>query len=358
MIIIDGSTLEGGGQLMRTSMAFASLFGTPITIEKIRAGRSKPGLKAQHLTGIELVNKMFAGKLTGGEKDSSMITYTPEKKIATGGEYTADIKTAGSVCLLIQISLPCAIFADDATTFNLFGGTNASCAPTIDYFQNVFIPLTNLNVVATTKIRGFFPRGGGHVEVKVTPLAVGETLKPIVLMDPGKPIRIIIKTFTAGKIPERLNIEMIETATQLLIKEFGDIVPIVVKFGHLDETEAMYSGTGITITLKTSTGCRFGSSLPGTRKKKANELATECAQALIDDWSRGRGPCVDRHMQDQLIILMALAEGKSCVHTGELTLHTKTSIHFATLFTGVKFDITPVNDHTNMITCVGCAHAR
>ena len=63
--LIDGSLKEGGGQILRNSMSLAALLKKPIKIINIRAGRSSGGLKAQHLTGIELVSYIYSGKLTG-----------------------------------------------------------------------------------------------------------------------------------------------------------------------------------------------------------------------------------------------------------------------------------------------------
>ena len=49
---IDGSRGEGGGQIVRSSLALALLTGEPLLLENIRAGRSKPGLMRQHLASV------------------------------------------------------------------------------------------------------------------------------------------------------------------------------------------------------------------------------------------------------------------------------------------------------------------
>jgi RNA 3'-terminal phosphate cyclase (ATP) len=53
MLTIDGSAGEGGGQILRTALWLSLVTGQPFRIEKIRAGRQKPGLMRQHLTAVQ-----------------------------------------------------------------------------------------------------------------------------------------------------------------------------------------------------------------------------------------------------------------------------------------------------------------
>ncbi|KAG8811254.1 hypothetical protein FRC17_002553, partial [Serendipita sp. 399] len=135
---IDGSTLEGGGQILRNAVALAALLQQPVSISNIRKGRSPPGLKAQHAAGIQLVGQISEGShLVGAQKDSQTIIFTPG--VVKAGRFSADPGTAGAITLLIQIALPCLLFTNspssESSTLRLRGGTNATQAPQIDYTE-------------------------------------------------------------------------------------------------------------------------------------------------------------------------------------------------------------------------------
>ena len=60
-VAVDGSLLEGGGQIVRVAAALSAATGREVRVENVRAGRPKPGLATQHLAGLRLVRDACGG---------------------------------------------------------------------------------------------------------------------------------------------------------------------------------------------------------------------------------------------------------------------------------------------------------
>lgn len=204
----------------------------PIRIRNIRAGRSKPGLMEQHLkgnykdvdwnrcyilikfVGVELLRDISRAKVIGAEIGSTTIEFYPNT--ITGGSYTAAVRTAGSISLLLQVALPCILFANSETKLILRGGTNAEMAPQIDYTTEVFRPI--LEKFGATfdfelKRRGYFPKGGGEVVINIEP---PRRLHAVEMINQGTVTSVYGWSFVAGTLPIRLAHMMADGATNLL----------------------------------------------------------------------------------------------------------------------------------------------
>ena len=129
MLEIDGSYLEGGGQILRTAVALSAIKQIPIKVYNIRRGRPEPGLKAQHLTGIQAAAQLCGAKVTGAAIGSTQLTFEPGK--IRFGKFKFDVGTAGSVTLVLQTIVPIAAFAPSKTAFVIAGGTNVLWTPPI-----------------------------------------------------------------------------------------------------------------------------------------------------------------------------------------------------------------------------------
>ena len=289
MKVIDGSILEGGGQILRMSVAFSSLLNIPIKIENIRAGREKPGLKAQHVTGIKLVQKLCLGNVKGCELKSTCIEFIPTSTLKNNkcAEYSADIGTAGAITLLCQVSLPCLLFsgAEREVSLYLRGGTNVGMAPQIEYYIHVFKP--NLKRFGADFIcndadtcKGYFPKGGGRINLKIPPLELN-TLNAVILEDPGEICKLTIFSSVAGVLPIQMAHAMVEGAKDVLKKNLSSFDSVQICVNVKKELKSVGNGSSIMIVGETTTGCVLGGSGLGSPKHEAFSVGQDAARELL-----------------------------------------------------------------------------
>ncbi len=171
-IQIDGSIGEGGGQILRSALALSMVTGKPFRIEKIRAGREKPGLLRQHLTAVNAAAAICSAQIEGAAISSRELSFSPGEIKA--GEYTFAVGSAGSTTLVLQTVLPALLCASGPSSLTLEGGTHNPHAPPLDFLERAFVPLITRmgpSVQVAMERAGFFPVGGGRFFVNVEPRA-------------------------------------------------------------------------------------------------------------------------------------------------------------------------------------------
>lgn len=344
MLTIDGSFGEGGGQILRTSVAMAAITETPVCIRNIRSNRSNPGLSAQHLTAIKAVASITDADVSGLILRSTEVTFVPGE--IRGGAYRLAIGTAGSVSLLLQCLIPVALHSPETVLFDITGGTDVNWSPPIDYLRHVTLPalaLAGCGVAIEVLRRGYYPRGGGQIKAVITPSRIlGVDFER---MDAN----MVYGCSHASRLPEHVAKRQRDAAATRL-EAHGYAADIVTehnpsipkgskgsrgsKDGNSNRGSSAGSGsTGSGIALWR--GLMGGSAL-GARGKPAEVVGSGAADSIIRELDSGAS--VDVYLADQLIPYMAIARSGSFT-VRELSLHTKTNIWVCEQFTDAKFEI-------------------
>ncbi|MCK4589110.1 MAG: RNA 3'-terminal phosphate cyclase [Nanoarchaeota archaeon] len=335
MIEIDGSYGEGGGQIIRTALALSAITGKGFKAVKIRAGREKSGLKAQHLACITALKKICDAKTNSVAVGSDVLEFTPGK--IKGGKFEIDIGTAGSITLLLQaVSWPC-FFAPKKITLKIIGGTCGKWQAPVEYFQNVLLP--HLNKLASKidfKIlkRGYYPKGGGIVELSVTPKKLDDVVS-VDLVTRGDLVQIKGVSYASKDLEKAQVTERQARAAQKTLGKYEVPINISKEYG-----ETLNPGTGIVLWAVFEgedhlNPVRLGGSSFGERGKPSEKVGEEAAKNLIAEIDSDG--IVDGHLADQLIPLLGLVGGQMKVV--EVTKHVESNIYAVEKFLDVKFKI-------------------
>ncbi len=336
MITLDGTYLEGGGQILRTALALSTITGKPFEIADIRKNRPEPGLKMQHLHCIKALQKLCDAKTADAFEGSESITFVPGK--IKGGTINVDIGTAGSITLLLQsVLLPC-LFAEKKTIMRITGGTDVRWSPSFDYFFNVLLPQLRKYADITVKLekRGFYPAGGGKVIVKIKPHGIMEK-KEINLIKQKKVLGIRIYSIASLDLREKEVSERQAKAARYYLNQLG--CPMQIESSY---AESPSTGSVITIVanlgdeeVNLSNPMIMGADSLGEKGKTSEQVGEEAAKSLLQDLNSMA--CVDRFMGDQILPLLALFGGR--VKIPEFTNHLLTNIYTIEKFLDIKFDI-------------------
>jgi RNA 3'-terminal phosphate cyclase (ATP) len=330
MIIIDGSYGEGGGQILRTSLALSLVTGKPFRIERIRAGRKTPGLLRQHLTAVGAATEIGRAEATGAKVGSGELTFTPKEIVP--GEYAFAIGTAGSTSLVLQAVLPALLLASGPSVLTLEGGTHNPFAPPFDFMEKAFLPLLSRmgpQVEAELECPGFYPAGGGRVHYTITP---AKSLAPFDLRERGEIRARRAKALVANLAPSIAERELavigqrLSWSAEWLQPEVvrnscgpGNVVSIEIESERVTEVFTGFGERGVPAEAVAEKAVR----------EARRYLASEAA--------------VGEYLADQLLIPMALAGG-GVFTTYPLSRHALTNIEIIHKFLDVRISHTAVAD--------------
>jgi RNA 3'-terminal phosphate cyclase (ATP) len=325
MLTIDGSAGEGGGQILRTSLALSTVAGKPFRIEKIRAGRPKPGLLRQHLTAVKAAAAISGATVSGAELGSGAVTFSPGP--VTAGEFAFAVGTAGSATLVFQTVLPALLMAPGPSKLVLEGGTHNPMAPPFDFLVKSFLPLINRmgpTVTAELERPGFYPAGGGRFNVSITP---APHLIPLEMLERGAILSIRTRAVVAG-LPRSIAEREVKLVGRLLSLSEDSLIVEEIR-------DALGPGNAVAVEIEMEHHTEVFTGF-GEMAVRAEGVATKVAQE-----ARGyiaSGVPVGRYLADQLLIPMALA-GAGRFRTGALSRHTTTNLEVIRQFLEVKIDL-------------------
>ena len=350
MLEVPGDLLEGGGQIVRTTLALSALSGKPVTITKIRENRPNPGLQPQHFVAVNALAAICHAETEGVAVGSRQLRFTPHGRAV--GRYGFDVGTAGSIPLILQALMPAAAFAPGPLEFELTGGTDVKWSPSIDYLRLIQLPLMQtMGYEATIHVRrrGHYPKGGGQVSA-VTHPAVGG-LKAVRWLERGELVGINGVSHCV-KLPGHVA-ERQANAAKAKLAEAGFTSNIATETYPPNQDPHVAPGSGIILQAKFTSGALLGSDSLGERGKPAEAVGEEAASMLIRELSTGAP--VDRHMGDIIIPYLAVAGGESGVRVSEITSHTLTNIKVAEALTGVRFHVEGELRHPATVSVQGIA---
>ena len=329
MIKVNGREKSGSGTILRYAVSLSTLLGENLFIHNIRAGRKKPGLRAQHLKGVLACGEMCDGTLEKAEVGSREILYKPGKQIR-GGYYEWDIGTAGSTTMLAATVLPAACFATAPMRFRIKGGLFQDYAPSAYHMQHVLFPLLKeMGVLAHLKIirPGYVPRGGGVIEVRVEPIA--SRIRPLNFLYPGN-IEEIKGIAISSHLEKKRVSERMAKKCKAILKADGYNAQIK----EIYDTTSIQEGAALALFSRSDTRCIIGSDRAGKLGRSSEEIGRFVAKNWLQDIQTGA--TVDRYLADQLIIYAALAEGTTEYLIPRMTEHIDTNLWLVNRILGAK----------------------
>ncbi|MBU5574950.1 MAG: RNA 3'-terminal phosphate cyclase [Candidatus Aenigmatarchaeota archaeon] len=323
MIVLNGS--EAGGQFVRTAIALSAITKTPVKITNIRGARKPPGLKIQHIEGIDAIGKLCDAKINGLKLGSKEIEFIPGNLVSKDLEI--NISTAGSIGLILQAILLVTANLNEKIKIKINGGaTFGKWAPSPYYLEKVIFPLigekTKINVIKD----GFYPKGGAEVEVFTEPWKK----RKIVYETSGNIKEIKIFSYSSELLKSKNVAERQANSAEIFLKE---------KLNTEISKEIFYSkslcaGSGILIVCKTENSI-FGADAIGEIGKTSENVGLEAAKYLLNDLFNG---AVDIHAGDMLLPYIAF-NGSGKILVPKISQHIIKNIEVLESFYKIKFKV-------------------
>lgn len=329
MIEIDGQ--NGGGAIVRDAVGLAAATQQSVRITNIRKKRPTPGLKQQHLAGLDAVTQLCDAEVVGAEEGSTALTFVPNH-LRTHDRITVDIATAGSVGLALQPVHTAMLGSEQEVKVVVDGGATAGkWAPPVPYLKHVATPcMERFGVTRTFDVRrhGFYPEGGALVHATFGP----NTLHPVELLDRDDIVTVGGISLASHHLKEDEVAErQRKVARRRVANEFIS-ADVMIETAYVPSPSP---GSCIVLWGETADGLRVGADIVGEKGKRAELVGQQAADLLLDQLQYGAP--VDEWMADQLIPVLALAGGT--LQIPRFTSHVKHAVRVAKQFVDADWDV-------------------
>lgn len=331
-LFVDGSTGEGGGQVLRTALGLSLVTGRPFRMERIRAGRSRPGLARQHRTAVRAAARVGAAEVEGDALGSTELSFRPSG--VRPGRYHFSTEGAGSTVLVLQTVLPALLEAGGTTELVLEGGTHNPFAPPFDFLERSFAPLVErLGPGLRLKLErpGFHPAGGGRFRAVIEPTERAGSLD---LPERGAVVDRRARAYVSD-LPRHIAERELSVAHAFL-----GLRPDALEVVEVDEPRGPGNALVIEVACENLTAVFTGF---GEKGRPAEEVALATCREV--DAYLDHGAPVGRHLADQLLVPLAVAGGGR-FRTAEPSSHTRTNAEVIRRFLGVSVEHAEPGDGT------------
>lgn len=321
---------EGGGQVLRTSLALSAVTGKAFRVTHIRANRNQPGLRNQHCTAVMAAARVCGAVVEGAQVGSRALVFRPG--MISGGAYEFDVGTAGSTTLVAQTLLPILLSTDSKSDVTIIGGTHNGMAPPFEFLDRVFVAALRemgANITATLRRHGFYPKGGGSIALSIEPMRQWKRFERA----------------ERGPLVHRRGVALVSKLDRRIGERELQVLQSQLKLTN-NETRLDWilgsPGPGNTVYVDLEyEHARELISEVGQRGVRAEEVAQRVCNEVERFQASGAG--VGEHLADQLLLPMALGAGGT-FQTMKPSLHTRTNLEVIQLFLDVDIDVTPLDN--------------
>jgi RNA 3'-terminal phosphate cyclase (ATP) len=350
LLTIDGSTGEGGGQILRSALTISTIIKKPIRITNIRTKRNNPGLRHQHVTTIKLISKLFNIHIENAKLGAEWINILFDENSENDSEinkdtYSIDIGTAGSIPLLLQTIIPSIAISQNDILIQLTGGTDVKFSPTIDYIKYVMKEaFSKIGILFDVDIikRGFYPNGKGIVNIEIQK---AKNLKSIDFCNFREinPHMISI----AGMLPKHVNDRQISSALSNLEKN-----GIMCEKYKSSIENSSSPGSSILVYSISESGIYLGADSIGEKGLKAETIGHNASKKFIEEFKFRA--CIDRHLADMLVLPLSFINEKSRYKISSISNHLLTNLEIIKKINGMEYQIEKIAESEFIITIKGC----